>query len=350
MSEHRELRATAPAKINLLLAITGVRADGFHNLVSLVAPIALADEVAVSWQDGAGQNPSAGGMHSAISNSSLVISNSRSCDTDTLFCSTPGVPIDNTNLVLRAAAAFRAALAQLSAPNSRPSLPSLHFTLTKNVPHGAGLGGGSSDGATALLLLNKLAGEPLDRAALHALAATLGSDCPLFLDGKPVIMRGRGERVEPLTDAEHAALRGRRLLLFKPDFGVSTADAYRQMKEMEMAANGERGAGSEAALPSRSPYISETAAEARLAAWRRDPDAAPLPLFNNMEIPVFAKHLALPALLENSRKKFALEPRMSGSGSACFAFLPDGFDAAPVIAEILDCWGTGTFVCETTLL
>ncbi|MDR2845443.1 MAG: 4-(cytidine 5'-diphospho)-2-C-methyl-D-erythritol kinase [Puniceicoccales bacterium] len=299
--------AFAPAKINLLLAITGARPDGFHSLVSLVAPIALGDT-----------------LHLTLNARDATAPTAPMPPQDTLACDYPGVPLDGTNLVLKAVAAFR---------EKFPALPATHFVLEKRVPHGAGLGGGSSDAACALRLLNDATGHPLDAATLVALAARLGSDCPLFLDGKPVIMRGRGERIEPLTAPEADALRGRRLLLFKPAFGVSTAAAYGAMR----ASNG-------------TDYIAEADAEARLAAWRTAPASAPLPLFNNMERPVFAKHLALPALLEQLRRDFALAPRMSGSGSACFAFLPDGTDAAATTAAIRAAWGESAFVCETALL
>lgn len=289
--------AFAPAKINLMLAITGVRADGFHNLVSLVAPIAHGDDLSLDTPAGLAA--------------------------DELLCDFPGVPTDGKNLVMKAAAVFR---------REFPATPFVRFTLVKRTPHGAGLGGGSSDGAAALNLLNDLSGKPAGAAKLAALAAELGSDCPLFLEGKPVIMRGRGERVETLSAAETAALSGRRLLLFKPDFGVSTVEAYKAMK-----ADG-------------GMYRAESEAESALKAWRDAPASAPLPLDNNMELAVFAKHLALPALLDELRAKFALAPRMSGSGSACFALLPEGFDAAPAIAAIRAAWGDSAFVTETSLL
>jgi 4-diphosphocytidyl-2-C-methyl-D-erythritol kinase len=292
--------AFAPAKVNLLLAITGARPDGFHSLVSLAAPIALGD--------------------------TLRLETSAAPGDDTLECAAPGVPTDASNLVLKAAALFRSA-----APGRAPAR--VHFALEKRVPHGAGLGGGSSDGATALALLNAAAGAPLSAAALAALAARLGSDCPLFLAGRPAVIRGRGEHVELLGDAEAAALRGRRLLLFKPAFGVSTADAYAAMR----------------AAPGGEEYVPEADAEARLAAWRAAP-AAPFPLFNNMEGVVFRKHPALPVLLEALAARFGLAPRMSGSGSACFAFLPEGFDAAPAAALIRETWGTSAFICDTALL
>jgi len=311
MKSFAQTRA-APAKINLFLAITGVRADGFHNLVSIAAPIALSDTLTLSIPPPA------------------TLECAGTAAGDALECDAPGVPTDASNLVLRAAALFR---------EHAPALPPARFTLKKEVPHGAGLGGGSSDGVATLQLLNAAVGELLGANAalpaetLRELAARLGSDCPLFLGGRPVIMRGRGEHVESLADAETAALRGRRLLLFKPPFGVATADAYRDMR----AAGG-------------AEYVSEADAEARIAAWRVAPATAPLPLFNNMEGVVFRKHLALPALLERLAVGHRLEPRMSGSGSACFAFLPDGYDAAGAAGAIRDAWGDGAFIRETTLL
>ena len=292
------LVAFAPAKINLLLAITGLRPDGFHALTSLVAPLNLGDTL---WLELA----PAGQTH------------------DTLSCAMPGVPTDGSNLVLRAAALFR---------EKFPPLRPVHFSLEKDVPHGAGLGGGSSDAASALLLLNEFCEFPLPPEKLRALAAQLGSDCPLFLSARPVIMRGRGEEIENLSAEETASLRGKKLLLFKPDFGVSTAAAYGAMKASQGA-----------------DYISAAEADSLLAAWRKKPASSPLPLFNNMERPVFAKHLALPALLDFLREKFQLAPRMSGSGSACFAFLPDGANVSAIRQTILQAWGESAFVRLTSL-
>ncbi|MDR2512751.1 MAG: 4-(cytidine 5'-diphospho)-2-C-methyl-D-erythritol kinase [Puniceicoccales bacterium] len=291
--------AFAPAKINLLLAITGIRPDGFHSLTSLVAPIGLGDMLCLSpsREIGAG---------------------------DVLECDSPSVPTDSSNLVLKAAAIFR---------KHFPALPDVYFILKKRVPHGAGLGGGSSDAACALRLLNEFTGYPFSNTQLATLAATLGSDCPLFLENKPVVMRGRGEQIEPLPDEAVAALTGRRLLLFKPIFGVSTAEAYAAMK----AAGG-------------AEYLAPAEAEARLAAWLAAPRHNPLPLLNNMEGVVFRKHLALPVLLEQLQADFGLAPRMSGSGSACFAFLPADIETAPIEARIHEAWGEAAFVGETTLL
>jgi 4-diphosphocytidyl-2-C-methyl-D-erythritol kinase len=290
----------APAKLNLFLAVTGQRSDGFHDLVSVVAPLDFGDTLRIE--------PSSG---------------------FSLACTDPEVPTDSTNLVLKAAAAFAEASAKPPA-----GLTGAKFFLEKRIPMGAGLGGGSSDAVAALRLLNRRAGPggELSPDGLHRVAAQLGSDCPLFLHGGPVILRGRGERVTPLPAAVAARLRGRRVLVFKPAFGIPTPWAYRQL----------------AAAPAE--YRPAAAAEAQLAAWIDDTNA-PLEdlLFNNMEGPVFAKYLALPVLLAQLRAKFGLAARMSGSGSACFAPVGKDTDVGPILTAIRDAWGPSAFAIEATL-
>jgi 4-diphosphocytidyl-2-C-methyl-D-erythritol kinase len=290
------LVAFSPAKINLFLAITDRRADGFHNLVSVVAPLAFGDTLWFEPRQGGGVQ---------------------------LECDDPAVPLDSTNLILRAAKLFEET-------SGKP----VHgcFRLTKRIPMGAGLGGGSSNASAALRLLSAAAGESLSAEQLAELAARLGSDCPLFLQPGAVVMRGRGERVDALPVTACARLAGRRLLLFKPGFGISTPWAYKEM----------------AAAPST--YLSAAQAEARLADWLGRPDlAAESLLFNNMELVAFRKHLALPTLLEAISRQYDLVPRMSGSGSCCFVLLPEGFKSARLVEEIREAWGSEAFVEETRL-
>ena len=294
----------APAKLNLFLAVTGRRADGFHELVSVAAPVDFGDQL-----------------------------RAEPAERFSLECDDPAVPCDESNLVLKAASAFA------KATSDKKALPGAKFFLEKRIPMGAGLGGGSSDAVAALRALNTLAGQPLAAEALARVAAELGSDCALFLHDGPVVMRGRGERVEPLpgaaahsTSSGQARLRGRRVLIFKPDFAVSTAWAYAQM----------------AAKPGA--YLPTGEAEARLAAWLGDERVtAEKLLFNNMEPVVFAKFLALPVLLEELRAKFGLAPRMSGSGSACFALLSPEAPVAEITAAIRDRWGESAWVREAQL-
>ena len=176
--------------------------------------------------------------------------------------------------------------------------------------------------------LNRLAGGVLSAAELSEVAAEVGSDCALFLRGGPVVMRGRGERVEAVAERAAARIRGRRVLVFKPAFGISTAWAYGRM----------------AAEAPRS-YLPAELAEARLAAWMGDEAAgAEDLLFNNMEAVAFAKFPALPVLLERLRDEFRVSPRMSGSGSACFALLREGVSVEAMTARIREAWGVSAFV------
>jgi 4-diphosphocytidyl-2-C-methyl-D-erythritol kinase len=198
---------------------------------------------------------------------------------------------------------------------------------------GAGLGGGSSDATAALRALNQLAGAPLASAALAQLAAQLGSDCALFLPGGPVVMRGRGEKVESIPASGRARLSGRRVLIFKPDFGVATAWAYARL-----AAEGSMA------------YLPVEVAEQRLAAWLADAQApVEALLFNNMERVAFAKFVALPTLLGQLQASLGLVSRMSGSGSACFALLPESASVPAITAAIRAAWGESAVVIETRI-
>lgn len=292
----KSLRLFAPAKINLFLAITGRRPDGFHELLSVGVPVCFGDELVIQER-----------ADSAYS----------------LDCDDPSVPIDDTNLVLRAARLFAETVGE-----NRGA----HFQLKKRVPIGAGLGGGSSDGTAALLGLNQQRASPLDDKTLARLAAKLGSDCALFLHQVPCLMRGRGEQITPLPEAAAARLLGRRVFIFKPSFGISTAWAYGEMAK--------RGPVS---------YVPAPAAEERLSRWIDSTAPAEELLFNNMEPVAFSKFIALPTLLEQLRQRFGLAVGMSGSGSACYALLAEKMDADPLIGQIQDAWGKDVFVVETRI-
>ncbi|HEY4988848.1 MAG TPA: 4-(cytidine 5'-diphospho)-2-C-methyl-D-erythritol kinase, partial [Opitutaceae bacterium] len=171
----------------------------------------------------------------------------------------------------------------------------------------------------------------LNGAALAALAAGVGSDCALFLSPGPSVMRGRGERIEPLAKEAYSRFRGTRVLLFKPGFPIPTPWAYGRL-----AAEAPRA------------YMPAARAEAMLASWIAKA-GAPVEevFFNSMERPAFAKFPAIPALLEEIRSRFGITARLSGSGSACFAFLHENMDAGAVEGVIRADWGPSAFVMET---
>ena len=288
----RVLVSAAHAKLNLSLAITGRREDGFHELISLVVPIGLAD--------------------------TLTLDVSRPLG---LSCDDASLPVDGANLVLKAAAAYE---------KRRSSAPTGHFHLTKKVPHGAGLGGGSSDAAAALRLLDQASGDPLGLEVLETLAAEIGSDCPFFVRGQSAIMRGRGERLEILPVAARTALAGRKVVLLKPPFGIPTPEAY-------------------GLLAKAGKYRPAAQAEAELAAWLAQPASDPSVLGNDLTAPVFAKYLALPVGLASFLQSAGLKGQMTGSGSACFAFVSDRFDHARLREAVRRAWGPGAWVEETVI-
>ena len=184
----------APAKINLSLRVLGRRADGFHEIETLMVPLDLADELEVETTDSAG------------------------VDGIELVCSDPTLPTGAGNLVYRAAALFKT--------RTDCKVPPVRITLTKHVPHGAGLGGGSSDAAAVLLALNETVGAGFTTAELAAMAAELGSDVPFFVYRCAAVCRGRGEIIEPTEFNEVLPL-----VLFKPAFPVPTPWAYGRWRD-----------------------------------------------------------------------------------------------------------------------
>ena len=173
----------APAKVNLFLHVTGRRADGYHELESLMALVDLCDSLALLRRDDA----------------QIV----RDCEVE-------GVAVDE-DLCLRAARVLQAAA------NVRAGVS---ISLAKRIPMGAGLGGGSSDAASVLLALNRLWNLDWPRAKLQEVAATLGADVPFFVGGGNALARGIGEALTPVT------LPTAYLVLVQPRAHVRTADIF----------------------------------------------------------------------------------------------------------------------------
>jgi 4-diphosphocytidyl-2-C-methyl-D-erythritol kinase len=289
------LTLDSPAKINLMLSVHGPRGDGFHALTSLVVALQFGDTLRVS-RNGVGA--------------------------ERLRCTDVAVPTGEANLILKASAVFRATTGWTE---------HFDFDLEKRIPMGAGLGGGSSNAAVALRAMNKLAGSPLQRDDLLRLAAGLGSDCPFFIDSVPSVMTGRGEVLDPLPERLAAELHGQGIVLFRPEFGIETAWAYRRLQE---------------AGPSS--YEAETTAVARLEGFARSGQLAEV-LHNSFEPRVGAKYLAIPCLLEELRSA-GHACLMSGSGSCCFALVRDAMEARAIRALCETAWGPGIFFIETSVL
>ena len=276
------MQVLAPAKINLSLKILGRRSDGFHELETFIAPISLCDEISIESSDG----------REGIE----------------FRCDHPSVPAGDDNLIIRAARKF------FDATRLKPSVC---IELKKKIPHGAGLGGGSSDAASTLLALNELFERKLPREALTEIAGGIGSDVPFFIFQSAALCKGRGELVTPLRLRQSLSL-----LLLKPGFAVSTAWAYTHWHDSRE-------------IPSVSYAAQEFAGQT---------------LVNDLERPVFEKFVFLAQLkmwlLNQAEVGAAL---MSGSGSTVFGLLGENADADRVVKRAKseldpELW---TCVCET---
>ena len=271
------LEKKSPCKVNLILNILGKRADGFHELETVMQPVNLCDDMTFERAGASLQ----------------------------LTCSHPALPCDSTNLVHRAATAFLAA-AKISA--------GVKIHLQKNLPLAGGIGGGSANAAVTFSALNELFGSPLPPAKLHELAAALGSDVPFFLHGQPALATGRGEKVRPLEN--FPALRGKAFFLVHPGFGISTPWSYQNLARFPKDQNGTAGRAEKLVAALQSSH------------WPAVVDG----FYNSLEAPAFDKFPVLSLYQEFLRENGALVSLMSGSGSTTFA-IAENLAAADALAE-----------------
>lgn len=272
----------SPAKINLWLRILGKRSDGFHEVQTRLCRLTLGDTVEIEHR-GAGTQVS-------------------------LTCSDPTVPLDESNLALRALRAFESRTGKQS---------SWRIHLEKKIPAGAGLGGGSSNAATILMGANQLAGLPLSQAQLIELGAQIGSDVPCFLLDSPAADgAGRGEQVTPADFPWQLPL-----VLIKPPFPIPTPWAYKRW--------------------AASKEIPGILYAPQLCPWGA--------MVNDLERPVFEKFLLLPTLktwlLEHGEVQAAL---MSGSGSTLFAITQTPAQAAEMVEKAREWCGDTSWIQSTT--
>jgi len=255
--EMQTMQVLAPAKINFSLKILGRRDDGFHEIETLISPISLADKIDIEPQ-------------------------SRWID---FSCDDPTVPGGDENLVVRVAKAFF---------EQTKITGGVGIKLQKQIPHGAGLGGGSSDAASVLVALNKLFETKLSGEELAKLGSTIGSDVSFFLYESAAVCEGRGEIVSPTKLKKQLSI-----LLCKPGFSVSSAWAYSRWQDAKE-------------IPGIS-YQSQ--------------NFDGQDFVNDLERPVFEKFVFLAQLkawlLKQAEVGAAL---MSGSGSTVFAVLRPNAD------------------------
>ena len=307
------LRLEAPAKINLGLRVVSRRADGYHTIESLFLPLALADEIEIASEPGAGT-----AARPAIELSLTPMGRERGDGSR--------VPDDASNLAVRAARAFLEAF-----PASARTLGRLRIHLTKRIPAAAGLGGGSSDAGAVLRGLSALAGGP-EPEALAEVALRRGADVPFFLAPAPSLVSGIGERIEPI-----AGLPPLVILLANPGTSLSTADVYRMWDALANA----RTAG--LTVPDPGPTLralfgpgADPSALSRLPGLRNDLEAAAIRLCPQVA-----------SLRDRMRTSGALFAGMSGSGATVFGVFASEADAERARAEALTEAGTWTCVTRT---
>jgi 4-diphosphocytidyl-2-C-methyl-D-erythritol kinase len=271
------LERQSPCKVNLLLNILGKRGDGFHELETVIQPVAVFDRLSFER----------GGRGIQLS------------------CSEPSLATDGRNLAYRAAELF------LRAAKIREGV---RVHLEKRIPLAAGLGGGSGNAATTLLGLNDLFGQPVPPEKLQLIAAYLGSDVPFFLQSNPALATGRGEQIQPL--GSFPALKGATLLLIHPGFGVATSWAYQRLAHFPAALNGQPGRARKLVTLLQAGDLKSAAKE----------------FYNSLEAPALEKFPLLALFQEFLRTNGADATLMSGSGSTTFAVVP-GQTAAEALAE-----------------
>lgn len=260
------------AKTNLFLRIPGKRNDGFHEIFTLMLPIGLTDDLYFSDRNDAQIR---------------------------LECSNPHLPVDGNNLIRKAAELLQSRYAPKRGATIR---------LKKRIPIGAGLGGGSSNGSTTLVGLNRLWNLNLSLEALEKLSAEFGSDTAFFIRNRPALCKGRGEILTPMPIAEKMPI-----LLMNFGFGSATAWAYRHL---------------------HAPPLSDSSFEENLK-----------PFINDLEAPVFKKF----PILQISKKFLLDRPEISaammcGSGSTMMAILKNETESESLKASLWKAFGDDLWI------
>ena len=256
------------AKINIGLNITEKRPDGYHNIETIFYPIGLCDKLSFEIAKG--------------DETSLSIS---------------GIKIDgdpNDNLIIRAYNLLK----------NNYYLPSLNIFLEKNIPFGAGLGGGSADAAFMLKMLNEEFNLNLTPIDLEKFAAELGADCPFFVLNKPVFASGIGNVFSNIK----ISIKGYYIVLIKPNVYVSTSNAYSGVKVQKSA------------------FSLLNLSEKSISEWKDI-------VVNDFEKSVFLKFPAIAAIKETLYQQGALYASMSGSGSSVYGIFDKKVDVSTLFQD-----------------
>ena len=263
------------AKLNLTLDVLGKRDDGYHDLQSVMQTISIRDDVEIDIGTGKPWK---------------------------LLCSDETIPMDETNL------AWKAAKVYCDAMKKDPG--GLEIRITKRIPSGAGMGGGSADAAAVLRALNRHYGEPLSVFALAELGAQVGSDVPFCVLCGTAMVEGRGERLRKLPDMPDCIF-----VVVKPEFSVSTPELYRKIDEVAIAKRPDNQAMESALLAGDLLKVAHN-------------------LCNVFDPVVTDEHLELNYIKSLFHQYGAVGYQMTGSGSAVYAIVSE-FEVAAVICNML---------------
>ncbi len=250
------------AKINIGLNVVSRRKDGYHNLETIFHPVQLSDALEFVQA-----------KKIELTNSGIKIGGS-----------------PEENLVFKA---YKILVEDFP-------IPPVKFHIHKNIPYGAGLGGGSSDGAFTLKMLNEYFNLQLSNEQLERYASRLGADCPFFVQNKPVFATGTGNKFQPVE----MDLSSYKIIIVKPDISVNTVEAYREI------------------IPSEPNYPLKKAINQPIEKWKEL-------IINDFEKPVFRKYPQIEELKNQLYNLGATYSSMSGSGSAVYGIfrrLPTNFD------------------------
>lgn len=265
----------AYAKLNLTLDVLGKRADGYHDLKSVMQTISIRDDVEIDIGTGKPWK---------------------------LICSNEQIPADERNLAWKAAEAF------FNRIGKDPE--GLEIRITKRIPMEAGLGGGSADAAAVLRALNKHYDNPMSILALAELGASVGSDVPFCTIGGTAMVEGRGERLRKLPDMPDCIF-----VICKPEFSASTPELYQKIDESVIGKRPDSAAMESALLAGDISNIA-------------------LNLHNVFDPIVTAEHLELNYIKSIFNSYGSIGQQMTGSGSAVFAIVTE-FEYAAVICDML---------------
>jgi len=279
------MKLLSPAKINLFLHIVGKRADGYHDLVTLMCCVGLYDTVCLEFE----------------------------APEISVACAHPLVPQDQTNLACRAAKIFF---------NQIDRKGGVGITIEKRIPVGAGLGGGSSNAATVLLGLNRFYGHPLSRETLIRLGGGIGADVPFFIDRKPAVATGVGEILKPYNGLEPYTV----LLVF-PGFSLSTAEMFRNFNL----------------------GLTKIAEETNISSFKTTGFDIQRHLCNDFEKIAEEKHPEIAAIKNVLLEHGAKGALMSGSGSAVFGLFRDREEARKAYPALSRHEGWQLFIADIIL-